>query len=346
MVHPAKRRCRIGTHKADICGVMVDLVSLQEVLDAVMFRTERRIPGYIVTPNVDHVCLYRRNAAFGRAYQEAFLAVPDGVPLLWSGKLLGTPLVQRLNGTDMVYAISERAAAEGRSIFLLGAAEGVPEQAAERLQSLYPGLRVAGTYSPSMGFEKNETENADIIERLRVAAPDICFVAVGSPKQEIWMGRHCEESRVPVMIGVGASLDFIAGRKRRAPRLFQKAGFEWLWRLCTEPRRLWRRYLVEDMLFFVLLARQIMSRLTTRRGALPWAERQMLAPPWENGLPERVGGAREMSVERNGRVDGCVAMGCNEAAQFCVCLNSRGHHADWVAHIDSGSSGGIPVWRD
>ena len=247
---------RTLTRRVDICGVMVDVISLKELLNAVMMRTERRTPGYIVTPNVDHVCLCRRNAAFKRAYQEASLVLPDGVPLIWSSRMLGTPLVQRLNGTDLVYAISERAAARGRTVFLLGAEEGVPGQAAERLKSLYPGLRIAGIYSPPMGFETSAEENAAIVERLRAAAPDICFVAVGSPKQEIWMQEYCEESRVPLMIGVGASLDFIAGRKRRAPRVFQKAGFEWLWRLCTEPRRLWRRYLVDDMLFFALLARQ------------------------------------------------------------------------------------------
>jgi N-acetylglucosaminyldiphosphoundecaprenol N-acetyl-beta-D-mannosaminyltransferase len=254
-----------GPFKVDVCGVMVDHVSLEGLLDAVMIRIERKTPGYIVTPNVDHVCLYHRNEAFKRAYQDAFMVVPDGVPLIWSARLLGTPLVQRLNGTDLVYAIAARAAAEGRSIFLLGAAEGVSGQAAERLKSLYPGLRVAGTYSPPMGFERSEEENDGIVERLRAASPDICFAAVGSPKQEIWMQRYCRESRVPLMIGVGASLDFIAGNKRRAPRVFQKAGLEWLWRLCTEPRRLWRRYLVDDMFFFVLLARQIAASFLARR---------------------------------------------------------------------------------
>ena len=287
MSAPSRQQCRTGTHRADICGVIVDNLSLEELLDAAMIRAEGRVPGYIVTPNVDHVCLCRRNAEFKRAYQQAFLVVPDGVPLLWSGRLLGTPLVQRLNGTGLVYAISERAASEGRSVFLLGAADGIPEQAAEQLKSLYPGLRIAGTCSPSMGFEKSGEENADIIGRLRAAAPDICFVAVGSPKQEIWMRQHCEESRVPLMIGVGASLDFIAGRKRRAPRIFQKAGFEWLWRLCTEPRRLWRRYLVDDMLFFLLLARQlILTYFARHRVPTPAMETDVAASAPENPSPE------------------------------------------------------------
>ncbi len=253
-----------GRRKVDICGVMVDRVRLEELLDCAMIRVKRRNPGYIVTPNADHVCLYHHDEAFRRAYLEASFVVPDGVPLLWSGRLLGTPLIQRLNGTDLVHAICKRAAAEGRSIFLLGAAEGVPAQAAAKLKSLYPGLLVAGMHSPPMGFEKSAEEKAAILERLRAAAPDICFTAVGSPKQEIWMWQHCQESGVPLMIGVGASLDFIAGNKRRAPHVFQKAGLEWLWRLCTEPRRLWRRYLVDDMFFFVLLARQLASLYAVR----------------------------------------------------------------------------------
>jgi N-acetylglucosaminyldiphosphoundecaprenol N-acetyl-beta-D-mannosaminyltransferase len=247
---------------ADICGVKVNIISLNGLLDDAMARVEQRSPGYIVTPNVDHVCLCAKDPGFKSAYDGAFLSVPDGVPLLWGGRLLGTPLAGRLNGTDLVYAICERAATEGRSVFLLGAAEGIPGQAAERLRSLYPELRIAGTHSPPMGFEKSAADNAKIIALLHAAKPDLCFVALGSPKQEIWMSQYSEESLVPLMVGIGASLDFIAGNKRRAPRVFQKAGLEWFWRLCTEPRRLWRRYLVDDMLFFVLLARQYMERFS------------------------------------------------------------------------------------
>lgn len=268
---------------ANICGVGVNIISLETLLDAVTVRVRERTPGYIVTPNVDHVCLCNKNAEFKSAYDGAFLSVPDGVPLIWSAILLRTPLVQRLNGTDLVYAIAERAADKGHSVFLLGAEEGVAGQAAERLQSLHPQLRVVGTYSPPMDFEKDAVENARIVHMLRAAKPDICFVAVGSPKQEIWMRQHCERSRTPLMIGVGASFDFIAGNKRRAPRVFQKTGLEWFWRLCSEPRRLWRRYLVDDMLFFGLLARQMISR---RRRQEPEAPPSMPLPSRErDGTP-------------------------------------------------------------
>ena len=260
------------TRSVNICGVMVDLVSLDDMLREIQARVMQRVPGYLITPNVDHVCLCRRNPEFEQAYRGAFLSVPDGMPLIWSGRLLGTPLVQRLSGNDIIYSISEMAAEQGFSVFFLGAAEGVAQEAARRLKELYPNLKVAGTHSPPFGFERSAEENAEVIERLRVAAPDICFVAVGSPKQEIWMRRHCAESEIPVMIGVGAALDFTSGHKRRAPRVMQRMGLEWFWRLCSEPRRLWRRYLVNDTLFFVLLARQFMSRLIPGRRVVAYAE--------------------------------------------------------------------------
>jgi N-acetylglucosaminyldiphosphoundecaprenol N-acetyl-beta-D-mannosaminyltransferase len=262
---PPKLRVPPAAHGVDICGVMIDIVSLEDMLLEIQARIAQGVPGYIITPNVDHVCLCQRNPEFRQAYQDAFLSVPDGMPLIWGGRFLGTPLVQRLSGNDIIYSISELAADKGYSVYFLGAAEGVAQEAARRLKELYPALHVAGTHSPPLKFERSAEENAETIERLRVAAPDICFVAVGSPKQEIWMRRHCGECRVPVMIGVGAALDFTSGHKRRAPVALQKMGLEWFWRLCMEPRRLWHRYLVEDMLFFKLLARQLVSRFTTRR---------------------------------------------------------------------------------
>lgn len=258
---------RPQTRSVNICGVMVDLVSLEDMLREIEARVRQRVPGYIITPNVDHVCLCRRNPEFEQAYRGAFLSVPDGMPLIWSGRLLGTPLVERLSGNDIIYSISEMAAREGFSVYFLGAAEGVAQEAARRLKELYPDLKVAGTHSPPHGFERSSEENAEVLERLRVTDPDICFVAVGSPKQEIWMRQNCAESRIPVMIGVGAALDFTSGNKRRAPRAMQRMGLEWFWRLCSEPRRLWRRYLVDDALFFVLLGRQFVSRLMPGRRA-------------------------------------------------------------------------------
>ncbi len=334
----AENQPAVGTERVNICGVKVDRLGLGEMLARVEAWVGRRTPGYIVTPNVDHVCLCAKNPEFRQAYEGAFLCVPDGVPLLWGGRLLGTPLVERLNGTDLVYAIARLCAEKGRSIFLLGAAEGVPGQAAERLKSLYPGLRIAGMHSPPMGFEKNPEENARIIAKLHETRPDICFVALGSPKQEIWMRRHFEESRVPLTIGVGASFDFIAGCKRRAPIIMQRTGLEWLWRLCTEPRRLWRRYLVDDMYFFVLLARQYLSRSSEKDTAS--SEKNPVSDPSvrHEGPNEQV----EDGAGRIAPVDGCVVIGRNEGTRLAVCLKSVKPCAGLVVYADSGSRDGSP----
>jgi N-acetylglucosaminyldiphosphoundecaprenol N-acetyl-beta-D-mannosaminyltransferase len=241
--------------QAVLFGIPFSQVTLAELCSAVLARVRSGEPGFIVTPNVDHVCRFHRDPEFRAHYERAFLVVPDGVPLLWSARLLGRPLRQKLSGSDLVPALCRFAAAEGLSVFFLGGRPGAAERSAERLATLYPDLNIAGTLSPPMGFE--ETENNSVLETLRTAQPDLCFVALGSPKQEAWMDRNLPNSGVKVMIGVGAGLDFASGLVKRAPRLVQRSGFEWLWRLAHEPRRLWRRYLVYDLFFFVLVWREL-----------------------------------------------------------------------------------------
>lgn len=264
----ASRRihARSGVQSIDLCGVRIDNLTVRAVLRSICIQISQRQPGYIVTPNVDHICLLQDNQSFRHAYDNALLSLADGKPLLWAGRLLRTPLRAKLSGSDLIYRISEIAAANGFSVYLLGAAEGVAEEAARRLQELYGGLKVVGVESPPLGFEQDPEVNARILRRLADSGADICFVALGSPKQEIWMSRNINESKVPVMIGVGASFDFVAGRAKRAPAWMQDAGLEWFWRLCHEPRRLWRRYLVRDTRFFWLLGMHMARNFRARMG--------------------------------------------------------------------------------
>lgn len=248
-----------------VCGVPVARMDFQDLCMAIGERIRQRTPGFVVTPNVDHVCLFHRRADIRAAYREAFLALPDGIPLLWAARLLGRPLKEKLSGSDLVPSLSAWAAAEGHSVFYFGAAEGVAEKAAQKLQEQYPGLKVAGCYSPPLGFERDAMENERAIDAIRNARPDICFVALGCPKQELWLLAHHKEIGVPVSLGIGASLDFVAGKVRRAPRRLQRIGLEWVWRLFQEPRRLWRRYLVEDALFFSLVWRDFRGTMRVRR---------------------------------------------------------------------------------
>ncbi|MCX5770572.1 MAG: WecB/TagA/CpsF family glycosyltransferase [Candidatus Hydrogenedentes bacterium] len=255
---------RSGVKTIDICGVPINSLSLRGVLRSVCVQISQRLPGYIVTPNIDHVCRYQTNEEFRNAYRDALLSLPDSTPLLWAGRILNTPLREKLSGSDLIYHLSKFAADNGFCVYLMGAAEGVAAEAARRLAALYPGLVIAGTDSPPPGFEKDPALNGEVVQRLADSGADICFIALGSPKQEIWMHQNSGRSRVPVMIGVGASFDFVAGRVKRAPVWMQRTGLEWFWRLCHEPRRLWRRYLIYDTLFFWLLGRHIATRFRAR----------------------------------------------------------------------------------
>ena len=253
-----------ATPKVELFGISVCNLTYEGLCDGIDRHVATREPGFIVTPNVDHVCRYHRDPSFREAYDHASFVLADGMPLLWSARLLGRPLLEKLSGSDLLPRLSGFAAERGYSVYYLGAAEGVAEAAAERLKMRYPSLRVAGTYSPPFGFERDPQVNASIVARLREARPDICFVALGSPKQETWLYGNYAAAEIPAMIGVGAAFDFVAGRVRRAPRWMQKTGMEWIWRLIQEPRRLAKRYLIEDSYFFVLLAREIRRRVWAR----------------------------------------------------------------------------------
>jgi N-acetylglucosaminyldiphosphoundecaprenol N-acetyl-beta-D-mannosaminyltransferase len=164
--------------------------------------------------------------------------VPDGIGLVWASRWLGRPLRQRVSGSDLVPRLAALAAARGWSIFLLGAAPGVAGVAAAKLRAANPTLRIAGTYAGSPSPDEEEA----IVARIRAAAPQMLFVAYGAPAQDLWIARNLARLGVPVAIGVGGTLDFIAGTRRRAPAWVQRVGLEWLYRLWQEPRR-WRRML-------------------------------------------------------------------------------------------------------
>jgi len=244
----------------EVLGVNFDNLDYEGLCERVERRIADRQPGYIITPNTDHVCQYHRNPEFQQSYTDAFLILPDGVPILWASRFFGTPLRQKLSGSDLVPQLADFAAQRGYSVYFLGGHPGTAEKTARILQSRHPGLRVAGVDCPEYGFHLNPERNTEVVRQLKEARTDFCFIALGSPKQEIWMRRHFTEAGVPVMIGVGAAFDFVSGRIRRAPRWIQAAGLEWLWRLCQEPRRLWRRYLVEDLYVFKLFWRDFKKK--------------------------------------------------------------------------------------
>jgi N-acetylglucosaminyldiphosphoundecaprenol N-acetyl-beta-D-mannosaminyltransferase len=213
---------------------------------------------------VDHLCRLQSDELFRRAYAHSFLTLADGVPVVWASRLMGAPIREKISGSDLVHWLSAHCAERGHSVFLFGAADGVAEKAGRLLQARYPGLRIVGSYSPPIGFEKDPARNSIALEQLRASRADLCFIALGSPKQEIWMHDHVGATGIPVLLGIGAGLDFVAGVSRRAPVWVQRIGLEWFWRLCHDPRRLAKRYLIDDSLFFLLLFREWRARMFAR----------------------------------------------------------------------------------
>jgi len=243
-----------------IGGLAFDNVTMKEAIDVVEDHIERREGLLVVTTNVDNLLRLGRDEEFRRAYAKAGLVLADGAPLLWVARLQGTPLKTRVTGVDFVVEFCRVAAQRSRRIFFLGGLDGAAQQAAEVLQKRFPELIVVGTHSPSLGFERKEDENRQIIEMVKSKRPDVLFVAVGAPKQEKWLWRHRQDLGPIVCMGVGAAFDFVSGRKRRAPLWMRNRGLEWLWRLAHEPRRLFHRYIIEDFPFLFSLLVKVLTR--------------------------------------------------------------------------------------
>lgn len=235
-----------------ILGVGIDRVTIADAAARLETFVSAGGSHQVVTVNLDFLRQAQRNARFQSVLNGAALAVADGAPLVWASRLAGTPLPARVTGVELVELAAALAARHGWSIYLLGAAPGVAAAAATALQRRYAGLRIAGTYSPPFGpFSTEEGER--MVGEIAAARPAFLFVAFGAPRQDLWIHEHLQALGVPVCMGVGGTFDIVAGRIPRAPRWMQRAGLEWLYRLRQEPRRLWRRYLLNDLPLFVKL---------------------------------------------------------------------------------------------
>lgn len=260
-----KKTPRAGPDKVHMFQLRIDNLTFQETGERISKMIEEGKAGYVVTPNVDHVIKLRKDSEFRRVYEGAELVLTDGMPLVWASRILRKKIREKISGSDLLPYLCELAAQKGYRIFLLGAGPGVAATAAARLVERYPGLQIAGTFSPSYGFEQNEEENKKIVEMLQKSEADILFVGVGAPKQEKWIFNHYQTYNIPVSIGVGAAFDFVSGHIRRAPRIFQRMGLEWFWRFCQEPGRLFRRYFIEDSQFVWLLLKEVLLHYFGRK---------------------------------------------------------------------------------
>ena len=238
-----------------LLGVPFDNVTKAEAVLRMSAMIAARKPHYVVTANVDFLVQARHDVELRRILLEADLVLCDGTPLLWASRWLGNALPERAAGSDVVPLLIRAAAEKGHRIFLLGAGPNVAAEAAARLREQHPSLIIAGYYSPPFRTLL-EMDFPEIERQLHAARPDIVLVSFGCPKQEKWIAKHFHLLGVPVMIGVGATLDFIAGRIKRAPAFMQRTGTECLYRLAQEPRRLARRYAGDLVHFAPALARQ------------------------------------------------------------------------------------------
>lgn len=243
--------------KINLFDISIDSLSYEEAAEMIgQLLDSGEKQGYIFTPNVDHIVLLQRDREFRRAYEKASLVLPDGMPLIWASRLLGRPLKGRVNGTDIFCGIANIEGEMPPKIFILGGRCNNEEKEREVIVYKFPKLHLSKIYAPPFGFENDRAETDRIIKMINETPTDILVLTLGSPKSEKWILSNINKLNVKVAISVGATIDFITGRRRRAPIWMQKIGLEWFYRLVQEPRRLWKRYLVRDMLFFWILAKE------------------------------------------------------------------------------------------
>ena len=225
----------------------IDNLTMAETLNEIDKLIQKKNCSYVVTPNVDHIVRLEKDVELQKVYKNASLILTDGKPLIWISKWYKTPIKEKISGSDLFPRVCQLAANKNYTMYLLGAAEGVADTAVRNLMKKYPGLNIVGTYSPPFGFEKNEQEMNKIKTQIQDVHPDILIVGLGCPKQEKFMYYHCKELGVPISFGLGASIDFEAGNIKRAPKWMSNHGLEWLYRFSKEPKRLFKRYFVDDL---------------------------------------------------------------------------------------------------
>ncbi|GAG99734.1 unnamed protein product, partial [marine sediment metagenome] len=241
--------------EVNVLGVGINAVSMSDALDCISHGAKSDGSKYLCLAAVHSILDCRRDSDLKRIFNSALLTTPDGMPLVWLCRLNGHAMAERVYGPDLMLAACEDSVQHGYKHFLLGGEPQVTRELTERLEGLFPGIAVVGSLSPPFRV-LTKAEDADIVDRINNSDADIVWVGLGTGKQERWIAEHLGKIRAPVMIGVGAAFDLLSGQTPQAPRWMQGIGFEWLFRLAMEPRRLWRRY-AEYPLFAMLLLTQL-----------------------------------------------------------------------------------------
>ncbi|MEB3356221.1 MAG: WecB/TagA/CpsF family glycosyltransferase [Synechococcales bacterium] len=237
-----------------ILNVPIDNISKADLL------RDLKQGGVVFTPNVDHLIKLRKDPEFWAIYQTATYRTCDSQILMYASKILGTPIQEKISGSDLFPAFYKYYANDEEvTIFLLGGAEGVADEARKRINERVGRNMVIAAHSPSFGFEKNEEECQQLVDMINQSGATVLAVGVGAPKQEKWISQYKSQlTGIKTFLAIGATIDFEAGKTPRAPQWVSEMGLEWLYRLISEPKRLWKRYLLEDLVFFWLLLQQLL----------------------------------------------------------------------------------------
>ena len=237
-----------------VWGLPLAPLTRQQAVERVHELIEARKPSFFITANLHYAMLTSEVAELDSINQEAAFILADGAPLVVASRRTANPVPERVAGSDLIYDLCEMAADRGHSVYLLGGSQGIADEAARRLVARNPKLQIVGTACPKPA-DLIEPQVDDLIRRVRDVRPDLLFVALGQPKGEFWLARHLKSLEVPVAAQIGATLDFVAGRVQRAPKIFQRTGLEWAFRIYTDPRRLGPRYWKNAQFLFKQLLR-------------------------------------------------------------------------------------------
>jgi N-acetylglucosaminyldiphosphoundecaprenol N-acetyl-beta-D-mannosaminyltransferase len=241
--------------RVDVLGVGISAIDPTDALGEVTRWIDNGLQHYVCVTGVHGVMESQGDPELMRIHNESGLTTPDGMPMVWAARIAGAKNTQRVYGPDLMLAVCERAAQRGWGCFLYGATEEVLEQLRSTLSDRYPGLKIVGTHSPPFRA-LTPAEDEAVVRQINESGAQIVWVGLSTPKQERWMASHIGRVNASALFGVGAAFDMHAGKLRQAPRWMQRSGLEWLFRLASEPRRLWRRYAVNNPRFVLAISRR------------------------------------------------------------------------------------------
>ncbi len=233
--------------KQPLLNTYVNNVSMEEAVRSIEDMIENRHKSYIVAVNVDVAVKIEKDKYLKKIVDSADMVFVDGKPLIWISQWHGYPVKEKISGSDLVPVLCRKASQKGYSIFIIGGKDGVAEKAKENLEKEYPGIKIVGTYAPPFGFEKDPCELDRINRLISEVKPDLLIACLGCPKQEKWVYENCQKYGAAVSVCAGATVDFLAGRVKRAPGWMSRHGLEWLYRFFKEPKRLFKRYFIDDL---------------------------------------------------------------------------------------------------